>query len=121
MSALRVTNLICGALLLVPALGFLLYLPGQLADYAREPEDVWLSYFWIGVLGLIAALCFVNAWRLPRSGWLAVANLAAVVTLATLLVFGHDDFLAALLLATSLLGPVSVLIGALHHARTKSR
>lgn len=110
----RWTNLICAALLIVAALGFLLFLPENIADYAREPEDVWLGSYWIAGLSLLAALCFANARRAarpPRSGWLTVANLAAVSCLALLLLLGREDPALVPLVAVCVLGPVVALIG----------
>ena len=118
MALVRWTNLICGALLVVAALGFLIFFPDNLADYAREPEDVWLNGFWVGLLGLFAALCFTNAWPSnspPRFGWRTLANLAAVLALAVLLVLGLDDAALPPLLALCALGPVAALVGAWRH------
>lgn len=81
MAVVRWTNWISGALLIVAALGFLVYLPASLAEYAREPEDVWLGVIWISVLVPLAALCFVNAKRstkLEQSRWVTFANLAVI-------------------------------------------
>lgn len=100
---------------MMAALGFLIFLPENVADYAREPEDVWLSGIWIGLLGLLAALCFVNAWRSngrPQVGWLTLANLLAVVALLALLVLGRDDLTFPPLLAFCTLGPLAALVGA---------
>ena len=36
----RWTNLICGVLLVVAALAFLVFLPENVAEYAGEPEEV---------------------------------------------------------------------------------
>ena len=115
MAVVRWTNLICGALLVVAALGFLIFLPDNVPDYAREPEDVWLGGLWVGLLGLLAALCFVNARRSnerPQVGWLTLANLVAVLALITLLVLGRDDPAVPPLLALCALGPVAALVGA---------
>ena len=115
MAIVRWTNLICGALLVVAALGFVVFVPGDLADYAREPEDVWLGGFWVGSLGLLAALCFANAWRSnsqPRFGWRTLANLAAVIALAVPLVLGRDDAAVPPLLVLCALGPFVALVGA---------
>jgi CHASE2 domain-containing sensor protein len=120
MEVVRWTNLIGGALLVIGALGFLTFLPGNIADYAREPEDVWLGGLWTGLFGLLAALCFVNAWRSngrPPAGWLALANLVAVIALAMLLVFGRDDPTVPPLLALCALGPVAALLRAWRQSR----
>jgi len=122
MLVVRWTNLICGALLLIAALGFLAFVPGNLADYVREPEDVWLGGFWVGLLGLLAALCFTNAWRSKsafRFGWLTLANLVAVLALALLLLLGRDDPAVPPLLALCSLGPVAALVGAWRHLRVQ--
>jgi hypothetical protein len=118
----RWTNVICGALLVVAALGFLIFLPDNVADYAREPEDVWLGGFWIGSLGLLAALCFANAWRSnrpPQVGWRTYANLVAAIALAALLVFGRDDATVPPLVALCALGPVTALVGAWLQSRNR--
>jgi peptidoglycan/LPS O-acetylase OafA/YrhL len=115
MAVVRWTNLICGALLVLAALGFLTFLPDSVANYSREPEDLWLSGLWIGLLGLLAGLCFVNAWRSngrPRVGWRLLANLVAVFGLATLFILGRDDPTVPPLLALAALGPVVALVGA---------
>jgi hypothetical protein len=120
MAVVRWANLICGALLVIAALGFLVFVPGNLADYTREPEDVWLGGVWVGLLGLLAALCFANAWRPnrpPRFGWRTFANLVAVIALAVLLVLGRDDPAIPPLLALCALGPVVALVGAWRHSR----
>jgi CHASE2 domain-containing sensor protein len=122
MAVVRWTNLICGALLVIAALGFVVFVPSNLADYAREPEDVWLGGIWIGSLGLLAALCFANAWRSnrpPRFGWRIFANLVAVIALAVLLVLGRDDPAVPPLLALCALGPVVALVGAWRHSRVQ--
>jgi len=93
MAVVRWTNLICGALLVIAARGFVVFVPGNLADYVREPEDVWLGGFWVSLLGLLAALCLTNAWRAnrtPRFVWI-IANLVVVVALTVLLLLGRDD------------------------------
>ena len=111
---MRWTNLICATLLVVAALGVLIFLPGNLADYAREPEDVWLSEFWIGVFGLLAALCVANPWRsnrLSQLGWHMIAKVVVVVVLAVLLILGRDDPTLPPLLALCALGPVTALVG----------
>jgi hypothetical protein len=122
MVVMRWTNIICGALLVVAALGFIIFLPDNVADYAREPEDVWLGVFWIGLLGLLATLCFANAWRTneqPLAGWLVSANLVVVTLLAMLLVVGRDDPAVLPLLALCALGPVVALVGAWRHRRVQ--
>src|SRR5690349_379508 len=113
MAVVRWTNLMCGALLIIVALGFLLFLPDDLADYAREPEDVWLGSFWIGLLGLLAALCFANAWRSnarAHAGWLWFANLGVIIALSVLLVLGRADPAVPPLLALCALGPFVALV-----------
>lgn len=98
MALVRWTNLISAWLIIVVALGFLIFLPGDVADYEREPEDVWLGIYWIGVSVLIAALCFANA-RKARSGalrgarwWLIVCN--AVVVAGAIILFIADRLIA---------------------------
>jgi hypothetical protein len=120
MAVVRRTNLVCGAVLVLVALGFVIYLPGNLADYAREPEDVWLSAFWLGLIGLLAALCFTNARRSNRPArfdWRTLANLVAVTSLAVLFVIGRDDPAGLLLLALCALGPLAALVGTWRHWR----
>jgi len=120
MAVVRWTNLLCGVSLVLAALVFLILLPNSLADYAREPEDVWLSLLWIGLLGSLAALCFANA-RLTnnptRYGWRAVANSVAVLVLAVLLVFGRGDPALVLLVAVCALGPLAGLVGAWRYSQ----
>ena len=105
-------NGICGALLVIAALGFLTFLPANIADYAREPEDVWLGGFWIALLGSLAALCFTNAMRSTALPWWRIlANVAVVIALAALLLLGHDDPTVPPLLALCALGPLAALVG----------
>jgi hypothetical protein len=114
MAVVRWTNLICGALLVIAALVALVFLPDSIAGYAREPEDAWLGAFWIGLLGMLAALCFANAARSkspPQFDWRTMANLAAVIALALLFVLGRDDPAAIPLLVLCALGPVAALLG----------
>jgi hypothetical protein len=42
MTAVRCFNGLSGLLLILAALAFLAFFPENLADYASEPEDVWL-------------------------------------------------------------------------------
>lgn len=56
-----------GTVALLGALGFLLFLPESIAEYAREPEDVWLQTAWAVVLVLLSGACFWNAWRMGRT------------------------------------------------------
>jgi CHASE2 domain-containing sensor protein len=122
MAIVRWTNLICGGLLSVAALGFLLLLPGSIADIAQEPEDVWLGGFWIALLGLLTALCFANAWRSnepPQVGWRMVANFVTVIALAALLVLGANDPAVPPLLVLCALGPVAALLGAWRQSRVQ--
>ena len=119
MAVVRWTNLICGGALLLAALGFLTFLPGNVADYAREPEDVWLSGFWVGLLGLLATLCFTNARRSNKPvgfGWCVLANLAAIILLTVLVVVGRDDPAVAPLLVICGVGPLTVLVGTWRHS-----
>ena len=114
MAAARWTNLICGMLLVVVALAFLVFLPGDTANYGQEPEDVWLGRIWTGLLGLLAALCFANARqsnRRPRFGWRTLSNSIAVIALAVLLFFGRHDPAVPPLLGLCALGPLTALLG----------
>lgn len=112
MTVARWINMMCGALLFFAALVALGFLPGELVDYAREPEDVWLGGFLTTLLGLVAALCFANAWPSnARFGWRILANLGVIVALAVLLILGRDDPTVPPLLALCALGPVTALIG----------
>jgi hypothetical protein len=116
-TVVRWTNGICGALLVIAALGFLTFLPGNIADCAREPEDAWLAGFWIALLGLLAALCFTNVVRATASPrWRILANAAAVIALAALLLLGHDDPTVPPLLALCALGPLAALVGSFRPA-----
>jgi hypothetical protein len=120
MAVVRWTNLICGATLVIAALGFLVFLPGNVSEYAREPEDVWLSGCWVGLLGLLAALCFTNARRSSSPegfSWRTLANLVTVIALAGLFVIGRDDPAVPPLLALCALGPLAALVGAWRHSR----
>jgi len=122
MTAVRWTNLICGTLLVIVALAFLVFLPGNIANYAREPEDVWLDGIWIGLLGLLAVLCFANARRSnkpPRFGWRTLSNSVAVIALAVLLVVGRDDPTVPPLLALCAFGPLAALLDAWRDSRVK--
>lgn len=111
MAVVRWVNLICGTLLVVAVLGFSIFLSVNLTDYAREPEDVWLAGFWIALLGLIAALCFVNArcWS-TLSRWRTLANIAVVGGLAALLLLARDDPTVPPLLTLCAMGPIATLI-----------
>lgn len=120
----RWTNLICGVLLIIAAIGFFIFLPDSVADYAREPEDVWLGGLWVALLVLLATLCFVNAWRSngrPQVGRLTLANLATVIALIVLLVLGRDDPTVAPLLALCASGPLAALVGAWRQLRVTQR
>jgi hypothetical protein len=122
MAVVRCTNLICGVALIFAALGFLVFLPDDIVDFARQPEDFWLGAFWFGLICLLAALCFTNARLsngLPRFGWRALANFVAIMVLAGLLVIGHDDPAVPPLLALGALGPVAALVGAWRHSRVR--
>ena len=49
-------------------------MPGAAAEYAQEPEDLWLLGFWLGVLLLLAsagAAALVRMYRKPKAplGW----------------------------------------------------
>jgi hypothetical protein len=110
MAVVRWVNLIAGALLIVAALGFLVFLPANIADYAREPEDVRLGIYWIVGLVLLATLCFANARHSAGARWLALANLVVVIGLALLLFVGRDDPALVALLVLCAFGPASVLI-----------
>lgn len=112
MAVARWMNLICGALLLFVALGFLLLLPRDIADRAREPEDLWLSAFWIGLIGFLAALSFANAWQsngARHRRWRKLANLLALVVLTVLVMLGHDDATIVPIVALAAFGPVAAL------------
>lgn len=120
MAIVRWTNLICGVALVLAALGFLISLPGNLADHAREPEDIWLSAFWLGLIGLLAALCFTNARpsnRPVRFGWRTLANFVAVIALAVLFVIGRDDPAVPPLLALCAVGPLAALLRAIRRSQ----
>ena len=67
MRALRWLGYLVGTLFVLGALAFLLFLPEDIREYGREPEDVWLGTAWIVVLGLLAILCFWSARRLGRT------------------------------------------------------
>jgi EamA domain-containing membrane protein RarD len=115
MAVVRWTNLLCGVSLVLAALVFLIFLPNNLADYTREPEDVWLSLLWIGLLGSLAVLCFANARRAikpTRYGWRAAANSVAVLVLGVLLAFGRGDPAIIPVIAVCALGPLAGLVGA---------
>lgn len=83
------------------ALGFLIFIPENLADYDREPEDFWLGLWWVGGSALVAALCFVNAHNV-RAGrmnwWLIVANAMVVASAISLLFVARDPALLPLLI-----------------------
>jgi len=66
MRTLRGLIMICGALLTLGALGFLIFLPDSLRDYSREPEDVWLQTGWAILLGLLAVSCFIAVRSIGR-------------------------------------------------------
>jgi hypothetical protein len=120
MAVVRWTNLICGAALVIAAVGFLVFLPDNVSEYAREPEDVWLSGFWVGLLGLLAALCFANARQSSRPegfSWRTLANFVAFIALAGLFVIGRDDPALPPLLALCALGPLAALVGAWRHSQ----
>jgi hypothetical protein len=122
MAVVRWTNVICGGLLVIAALAFVVFVPGNISNFAGEPEDVWLGGFWIGSLGLLAALCFANAWRAngtPRFGWRISANVVAIAVLAVLLVFGRNDPAVPPLLALCALGPIVALVGAWRGSRVQ--
>jgi len=106
--------MICGVLLAVVAIGVLIFLPDQMANYAVEPEDVELSVFWVAFNVAIAALCFAN-WARPALrrpfGWRFYANAAAVLVAAGLLFVGRHDPAVLPLMAPALLGPVLALLG----------
>ncbi|HET7576921.1 MAG TPA: hypothetical protein VFK19_10225 [Sphingomicrobium sp.] len=122
MAVVRWTNLICGALLVVAAFGFLVFLPSNLADYAQEPEDVWLIGTWIGLLCLFAALCFANGWRSHGSAWerwKTTANLVAVIALAALLLLARADPTVPPLLGLCALGPLAALLGRWQQLRVR--
>ena len=113
----RWTNLICGWLIILVALGFLIFIPGNVADYEREPEDFWLGLYWIGSSVLIAALCLVNsryagARTLGRGNrWRILCN-AVVVAAAIILAIADGDPALLLLLIPFVLGPAVALVWA---------
>lgn len=114
MSLVRWTNLICGWLIILFAVGFLVFLPWAVADYDREPEDVWIGLSWIALSGFIATLCFVNA-RDSRTGgavgarwWLIVSNAGVLAGAIILLMAGNNPVLLPLLIPF-VLGPAVAL------------
>lgn len=114
MSIVRWINVIYGVSLVLVTLIFLGFLPGNVAGYDREPEDLWLGLIWISLLCVLASLCFINACRLGKSagfGWLTLSNLAVVTLLTLLLAIGRNDPAVPPILALCALGPVATLIG----------
>ena len=131
MGLARIANWTCGALLLLAIFGFLVFLPENIADYAREPEDVWLSVGWIIGLSLLAALCFVNAARALKPEttavtWLTAGNVAVLIALGTLKALdtaygAYDDPVLTALIALCALGPASALAAALQVSLAERR
>ncbi|WP_294011847.1 hypothetical protein [Sphingomonas sp.] len=125
----RIANWTGGALVVLTALVFLLFLPENIADYAREPEDVWLSVWWIGGRCLLAALCFVNAIRARKAetlvvNWLIAVNVVVLVGLVTLKALdtaygSYDDPLLTLVVALCALGPASAVFSSLQTSLAK--
>ena len=123
MAFARIANSIGGTLLVVAAFGFLIFLPENIADYAREPEDVWLGVSWIVGLSLLAVLCFVNAAHARKPGTaarrrLTAVNSAVLFGLLTLqaadLAYGdYYDPILTMLLALCVLGPTSAIVAGL--------
>jgi hypothetical protein len=119
----RIANWTGGALLVVAALGFLIFLPEAISDYTREPEDVWAIIGWTAVLCLLAALCFVNAVKVSKTGsgairWLTAINVAVLIALGALKAFDtayglYDDPVLTALVALCALGPASAVIASL--------
>lgn len=112
----RWINLLCGAALVFAALAFLIFVPGNISDYAREPEDVWLGLLWVCLLSSLAALCFTNA-RDARYGWRKLANFVAVILLAGLLAIGSNDPAVLPLIALCAFGPLTALVSEWRHSR----
>jgi O-antigen/teichoic acid export membrane protein len=118
----RWTNLICGWLIILVALGFLIFLPGAVTDYEREPEDVWIRLSWLALSGLISALCFLNA-RSARAGAVGGASWGLVwangifVAGAIILLIADDDPALLLLLIPFVLGPAVALAWGLHRPK----
>ena len=128
MAFARIANFTGGALIVLTAVVFLIFLPENIADYAREPEDVWVSAWWIGGLCLLAALSFVNASRAQKPetlavNWLIAANLVALIGLVTLKALdnahGYDDALLTLIVALCALGPASAVFASLQSSLAK--
>lgn len=123
MAVVRWSNGISGALLVVVALAFLAFLPEDIADYAREPEDVWGSGISIIILGLVAALCFANATNpAPLPQWRIIANWAVVIVMTVLIVLSAIiawDLAGVLLFALCALGPAAALVGGRQTSRVQ--
>ena len=68
-------------------------LPRSIADYGREPEDVWLGGFWLCLTTILAVYWTTGALRAFRrfpepQGWLARAGTFVAVGLGILLLTG---------------------------------
>ena len=128
----RWTNLVCGVLLGVGALGFFILGPYDLPEFSRQVGDTWLDQFWhwvsqswVGfVWALLSALCFANTrWanNTDRLNLRALANLAAVLFLGLLLVRGSADPAEPLVLVFLALGPLVALAGAWRQSQVQPR
>jgi len=120
----RIANWTCGVLVFLVAVGFLQFLPDSIANYEREPEDVWLGVWWIAGLCFVAGLCVVNAVRArhPKSvgvPWLMDINVIVLLGLVALKAFdvvygAYDDPALSMILYLCALGPLSVIGAAIH-------
>ena len=72
-------------------------LPGAAANFAQEPEDLWLLAFWLGVLILLAgagAAALARMYRNPKAplGWAGTTVASVVASLGiALAVLGFQE------------------------------
>ena len=118
----RIANWSAAALLVLAVLGFLFSISEAVADYDREPEDLWIILDWIAGLCLLTVLCLVNAARARRTETAADNRLTAinVIVLIGLIILkaldtsiGNDDPVLTALVALCALGPAAAVIAAL--------
>lgn len=116
----RWINRTCAVLLVLAAAGFVMWLPDLIENYEAAPGYAWIGGTWVLIFAALATLCFSNGFALGRPSEIRmIANQAAILILAVLIVLAWEDTAAVLVLMLCALGPVTALAGLLANPRPR--
>lgn len=112
---MRTANIIELVVLLLGASASLLFLPDAVAQYEREPEDVWLLSFWLTFCLALGSLCLWNALSgrsqaVSNRKALLILNWVALVILAPVFLAGMSDKVVLIIGAVAAVGPITQLL-----------